>query len=115
MAPYTRTSTPKGTLRSWLLKDNKTPRRILHVLRTILHCPRLPGVSAWHGIPGPSRVVESRRHGRLASAPSPLTQAPLIQPQLLAKLHPHSPVPRLCLPLGHWRCCLLFNSPTQGQ
>jgi hypothetical protein len=72
-----------------------------------LHCsPRSPtradppgvsaGVLASRGVTAP---------GRLAPAPFPLTQTSLTQPQLLAELHPHSPVPRQYLPLGHWRCC----------
>ena len=72
-----------------------------------LHCsPRSPTRADPPGVS--AEVLASRgvtAPGRLAPVPSPLTQTPLTQPQLLAELHPHSPVPRQYLPLGHWRCC----------
>jgi hypothetical protein len=75
--------------------------------RCILHCsPRSPTRADPPGVS--AEVLASRgatAPGRLAPAPSPPTQTPLTHPQLLAELHPHSPVPPQYLPLGHWRCC----------
>jgi hypothetical protein len=87
--------------------ESPGPHRLPHYLRfwsgflekVSAHGPHRRAVWGLWGAPLPLPAAP----GRLAPVPFPLTQTPLIQPQLLAELHPHSPVPRQHPPLGHRR------------